>query len=101
MQLGPDQKIYRALSGTYNSGLNYLGIIENPENDGLSCNYKHNAINLGARESTQGLPPFIASIFYQIEITNQETNEIITNQSINLCVGSDYTFNIENLSPTY
>lgn len=98
LQLGPDQKIYRALSSSYFNGGSYLGVIENPENDGLSCNYKHNAINLGSKKSTQGLPPFIASLFYLIEITNEETNEVITNQSIKLCVGNNYTFNTESLS---
>lgn len=98
LQLGPDQKIYRALSASYNNGGSYLGVIENPENDGLSCNYKHNAVNLGTKKSTQGLPPFIASIFYLIEITNEASNEIITNQSIKLCTGSDYTFNAQSLS---
>ncbi|WP_111709208.1 T9SS type B sorting domain-containing protein [Lutibacter citreus] len=104
LQLGPDQKIYRALSSSYNNGTNYLGVIEYPENNGLECSYKHNEINLGLKKSTQGLPPFIASIFYQIEILNASKNdEIVTNKKIKLCVGSNYTFNTESLSgtPTY
>ena len=104
LQLGPDQKIYRSLSKTYNIGVPFLGVIENPENDGLLCNYKHDEISLGSRNGTQGLPPFIASIFSQIEITSvEDDNELITNQTLKLCVGSDYTFNSENLTenPTY
>ncbi len=97
LQLGPDQKIYRSMSYTYNAGIPFLSVIENPENDGTESSYKHNAINLGSKRSTQGLPPFIASIFYLIEIKNQENDEIITNQTINLCTGNDYTFNTENL----
>lgn len=98
LQLGPDQKIYRSLSSSYYNGLPNLGVIENPEADGLNCNYIHNAINLGSSKSSQGLPPFIASIFYQIEIINEDTNEKITNQSLKLCVGKDYTFNTEPLN---
>jgi gliding motility-associated-like protein len=103
LQLGPDQKIYRSMSATYNAGMSFLSVIENPENDGLNCNYTKNAINLGSKRSTQGLPPFIASIFYLIEIKNQETDEIITNQTLKLCTGSDYTFNTEKLTgnPVY
>ncbi|GGK52548.1 MULTISPECIES: T9SS type B sorting domain-containing protein [Flavobacteriaceae] len=97
LQLGPDQKIYRSMSATYNAGIPFLSVIEDPENDGTDSNYKHNAINLGSKRSTQGLPPFIASIFYLIEIKNQENDEIITNQNINLCLGNNYTFNTENL----
>lgn len=98
LQLGPDQKIYRTMSATYNTGLPFLSVIDNPENNGTDSNYTHNAISLGANNSTQGLPPFIASIFYLIEIKNKDTDEIITNQTIKLCTGSDYTFNTENLS---
>ncbi|REE79809.1 gliding motility-associated-like protein [Lutibacter oceani] len=103
LQLGPDQKIYRAMSSSYSTGLPFLSVIENPENDGLNCNYKNNVINLGSNKSTQGLPPFIASIFYLIEITNEVSDEVITNQTIKLCTGNNYTFKSEILpgSPVY
>ncbi|MBT8395031.1 MAG: hypothetical protein KJN66_09295, partial [Bacteroidia bacterium] len=69
LQLGPDGRIYRALSATYNVGLPYLGVIQNPNNIGAACNYIHNAINLFPNTSSQGLPPFIQSIFNsQIDI---------------------------------
>ena len=97
LQLGPDQKIYRSMSYTYNDGIPFLSVIESPENDGTDSNYKHNAVSLGSNRSTQGLPPFIASIFYLIEIKNQENEEIITNQTIKLCTGNNYSFNTENL----
>jgi len=101
LQLGPDQKIYRALSETYSKGTRYLGVIENPENDGLACNYKHNAIDLGVNNSTQGLPPFIASIFSQIEITNTDTTgsiNILNDKIINLCDGDTFNINPEPLT---
>ncbi|UMB54847.1 T9SS type B sorting domain-containing protein [Lutibacter sp. A64] len=103
LQLGPDQKIYRTMSSTYDNGSSYLSVIESPENDGNASNYIPNAISLGTNKSTQGLPPFIASIFSTIEITNNETQEIITNQTIKLCTGNDYIFNTESLdgNPIY
>lgn len=103
LQLGPDQKIYRALSKTYNIGIPFLGVIENPENDGLACNYRHAAISLNGRNSTQGLPPFIASIFSQIEITGLDNNLtpiILNDQTINLCIGDDFTATPEILTGT-
>ncbi len=76
LQLAPDKKIYRALSKTYNIGIPFLGVIDNPENDGLACNYRHAAISLNGRNSTQGLPPFIASILLPVEITDGITHKI-------------------------
>ena len=101
LQLGPDQRIYRALASTYNDGKTTLGVINDPEKEGLDCNYEDEAISLGFRSSSQGLPPFIASFFYQIEITNNENNdEVITNKTISLCTGSNYTFQPESLEGT-
>lgn len=103
LQLGPDQKIYRALSKTYNTGIPFLGVIDNPENDGLACNYRHNAISLNGKNSSQGLPPFISSIFSQIEITGFDGNltpTILNNQSIDLCVGDNFNVTPEFLTGT-
>src|SRR5690606_33558592 len=69
LQLGPDGKIYRALGATYNEGLPYLGLISEPNKVGNESNYKHNAINISPNKSSQGLPPFIQSLFnIQIDI---------------------------------
>ncbi len=103
LQLGPDQKIYRALSKTYDIGIPFLGVIENPEKDGLSCNYQHNAISLNGRNSAQGLPPFIASIFSQIEITGLDDNltpTILNDQTIDLCIGDNFNVTPEFLTGT-
>jgi len=98
LQLAPNGKIYRALSSTYEIGSSKLGVINNPEGLGFLCEYEHGTIDLGGRLSTQGLPPFIASLLLPIEITSVENNnQIITNQKVKLCVGSDYTFNAEDI----
>jgi len=64
LQLGPDGKIYRTNSETYNNGLRYLTFINNPNEVGLACDYDDtlNRVNL-TNNSRQGLPPFIASFF--------------------------------------
>ncbi len=103
LQLGPDQKIYRALSKTYDIGIPFLGVIENPEKNGLSCNYQHNAISLNGINSTQGLPPFISSIFSQIEITGLDDNlkpTILNDQTIDLCIGNNFNVSPEFLTGT-
>lgn len=103
LQLGPDQKIYRALSQSYNLGIPFLGVIENPEEEGIACNYKHEEIPLGSNNSTQGLPPFIASIFSQIEITDGNSTINLNNTTVKRCEGENYFLQPQNIegSPTY
>lgn len=69
LQLAVNGKIYRALSSQYEAGSKYLGVINNPELDGALSDYQHNAIDLSPLNfrlnlSTQGLPPFIQSLFF-------------------------------------
>ncbi|GAA4976699.1 T9SS type B sorting domain-containing protein [Algibacter aquimarinus] len=95
LQLGPNGKIYRALSATYNEGLPFLGVIENPNTIGRGCNYIHNAINLTPFNSSQGLPPFISS-FFNTEIDIIKNGESSINLA--LCDGDKYTLISENIS---
>ncbi|MBG7631073.1 MAG: immunoglobulin domain-containing protein, partial [Bacteroidetes bacterium] len=104
LQLAPNGKIYATVPVSYNNGTNFLDAINSPDEIGANCNYQSDALNLGSGMAMQGLPPFIASLLLPIEITSVEkNNEIITNQTLKLCVGSDYTFNAEILpgNPTY
>src|SRR5690606_20287452 len=89
LQLGPDGKIYRALSATYSLGLPFLGVINSPNTLGTGCNYVHNAVNLGGNNSTQGLPPFIQSFFNQkIDIIRNGNPD---STYLPLCDGDTYT----------
>lgn len=99
LQLGPDGQIYRALSSTYNDGLSFLGIIENPNIVGLGCSYNHNGVDLGFKRSSQGLPPFISS-FFNSEIDIIKNNE--SNIGLSLCEGDTYTLRSDEiLGATY
>ncbi len=99
LQLGPNGKIYRALNSTYNVGLPYLGVINNPDNLGLGCNYVHNGINISPNLSAQGLPPFIAS-FFNTQIDIIKNGESSTN--LELCDGDIYNLKSEDiLGATY
>jgi gliding motility-associated-like protein len=94
LQLGPNGKIYRALSSTYGIGLPFLGVINNPDAIGTACNYVHNAINLSPNLSAQGLPPFIASFF------NKQIDIIKNGQSssnLELCDGDSYFLTADDI----
>ena len=54
MQLGPDGKIYCSILSSP-----FLGVINNPDLPGTSCNYVNNGFNLGGRTSQIGLPNFV------------------------------------------
>jgi gliding motility-associated-like protein len=54
LQIGPDNKIYIA---KWNS--KFLGIINNPNNKGLNCNFIDNGVNLSNRFCKAGLPKFV------------------------------------------
>ena len=94
LQLGPNGKIYRALSATYQQGLPFLGIIHNPNNIGAAANYQHNAISLTPNLSSQGFPPFIQSIF-NTEVDIIRNGISVTNLS--LCVGETYTLMADDI----
>ncbi len=95
LQLGPDGKIYRALSSTYQSGLPFLGVINNPNANGFASNYQHNAISLSPNNSSQGLPPFIQSLFNtQIDIIQNG----ISTTNLDLCIGETYALVSEDIA---
>lgn len=86
LQLGPDGRIYRAMSITYPLGSPFLSVINVPNALGLLCDYKHNAINL-SRNSRQGLPPFITSFFAEkVDIIGNNS----TSTSLQLCDGDRF-----------
>jgi len=95
LQLGPNGKIYRALSASYLLGLPNLGVINNPNVAGDASNYMHNAVDLSPNLSSQGLPPFIQSLFNtQIDIIQNGTSTA----SLALCEGEFYTLVGEEIS---
>ena len=95
LQLGPDGKIYRALSSTYQEGIPYLGVIEKPDEAGLAANYLHNRIDLKGNNSTQGLPPFIQSFFSKKSLVQNADGT--SSSSVALCVGDSLSLQAEFL----
>ncbi len=82
LQLAIDGKIYFARP--YES---YLGVINQPESNGVSCNYINNGVNLNGRISKQGLPPFIQSFL------------LVTIKTENTCYGDTTSFSINSNEP--
>lgn len=96
LQTGPDGKIYRTQSLTYNQGDNHLSVINNPNEIGLACNFQFDAITL-INNSRQGLPPFIASFFTEtIDIINNPDPNV-TSTFLPLCEGESYTLMADNI----
>jgi len=94
LQLGPNGKIYRSMARTYNLGSPFLSVINNPNELGASCNYVNNAVSLGQNNSTQGLPPFIASFFVdKIDIIGSASETTF----LPLCEGETYTLIADNI----
>ena len=96
LQLGPDGKIYRTASESYNGGLPYLTYINNPNEQGQTSDYDHqnNRINLN-NNSRQGLPPFITSFFEEtIDIINDPE---ITTTLLPLCEGDSFTLTADDI----
>ncbi|MDC9722345.1 MAG: T9SS type B sorting domain-containing protein [Urechidicola sp.] len=103
LQLGPDRRIYRSLAYEYTEGLPLLGVINNPEITGAACDYSHASVGLLGNLSTQGLPPFIASIFSQVQIIGESQNgdtQVVNGQTVYLCDGEDFDIFSEVLGGT-
>lgn len=59
LQLGPNGKIYKAVNSRA-----FLDVINDPDADGLDCDYESNAVTLSSGTTAVfGLPPFVTSIF--------------------------------------
>ena len=74
MQLGPDGKIY--VTRNFDA---YLGVINNPNEYSVSCNFVHDGIYLNGKTCRYGLPTFIQSYFKKarISVTGHCTNSEI------------------------
>lgn len=63
LQLAIDEKIYRSGYKRTESGHSQLSVINNPEENGVACNFIENQVNLNGKKALLGLPPFIQSLF--------------------------------------
>lgn len=93
LQLASNGKIYWASDNS-----NVISVINNPENLGANVNYSHRSVSLGSGTSTQGLPPFIQSLFIaNLNIIDPTVTDILTD--LNLCEGD--TFHLQPDTSTF
>lgn len=59
IKLGPDGKIYVARHLTQQGGSDSLGVINTPNQAGVTCNYVHNGFYLGGKTAYYGLNNYI------------------------------------------
>ncbi len=74
LQLGPDGRIYVARYDRPNVAGKHLGVIHSPQLSGTACNYIDKAIDLGTGSSFMGLPIFIQSYFFDLNIQLETTS---------------------------
>lgn len=83
LQLAPDGKIYVAMTGQ-----TFLSVINNPNLQGIACDFSLNAVGLGGRFCYSGLPVFNQSYFAPAI------------QFQNSCVGETVEFQLSNPNVT-
>ncbi|KAG1654404.1 hypothetical protein GQR58_025041 [Nymphon striatum] len=71
LQLGANGKIYRTTAKNYFQGTPFLSIIDRPNLKGIAAKYMHDAVSLNGKTATQGLPPFIQSVFQQSRLISK------------------------------
>ena len=96
LQLGANGKIYRTIANSYTSGTPYLATVNNPNERGEAADYEHFAVNLGSRNATQGLPPFVQSFFNKTAIIRNEDGT--TSNSLELCEGESFVLQTDDIA---
>ena len=96
LQLGANNKIYRALTENFTTGTSFLGVIENPDEKGAAANYNHNAISLNGKIGTQGLPPFIQSFFDKTSLIQNADGT--TSNTLSVCEKEQFVLEAENIT---
>lgn len=83
LKMGPDGKIYVARTTTeqQGNGSSYIGVINEPNNLGLACNYVHDAIFLNGPYGTWGLNNSIEELYTCVDF------EFSLGTDIDLCPG--------------
>jgi gliding motility-associated-like protein len=82
LQLAIDEKIYRSGYSLIDNSIQKISVINNPEANGINCNFIQNKIDLKTGTSQLGLPPFITSLFlytfdYEFNCLGQSTHFFI------------------------
>ncbi len=96
LQLGENGKIYRTISNSYYEGTAYLGVINNPNAQGLAADYQHDAIDLQGKITHQGLPPFVQSFIGGENLVRNDDGTLSDNKV--LCEGESFILEADNIA---
>lgn len=80
IKIGPDSKLYVVTRALHPS----VSVINDPDIQGVGCNFIHDQVNLGGRQTFTGLPSFLTSPFYLQDIIAAVD-----------CTGSQFSFSVE------
>tara|TARA_R110000868_G_scaffold14075_1_gene65655 strand:+ start:9682 stop:12396 length:2715 start_codon:yes stop_codon:yes gene_type:complete len=95
LQMAENGKIYRTNPISYQEGISYLSVINNPSEKGATVNYQHNAISLNGKIAMQGLPPFIQSFFNKTDLI--KNTDGTTSASLAICEGDSFILEVDDL----
>ncbi len=95
LQLGENGKIYHTIANSYTVGTPFLGAINNPNERGDAAGYEYRAVDLGSRNGTQGLPPFVQSFFNKTAIIRNADGT--TSNSLELCEGGEFLLQTDDI----
>src|ERR1019366_3527269 len=94
LQRGPDEKIYVARANK-----TFLAVINNPNQQGLNCNFQDSAVTLNGKMCNMGLPNLIDSYFYSNTTVDCTTGiDELNNKSLSIKIypnPAQQFFNIE------
>lgn len=88
LQLGPDNRIYTSTRNNY-----HLGVINQPNNFGLACDFRDQQIYLGGKRAGIGLPNYPNSFLNGPQVSNFTFTSA--------CLGSTTFFAIPNFRTDY
>ena len=77
LQIGPDQKVYAAIDNAP-----YLGVVNDPNTLGASCNFVENGVWLGGKATGIGLPP---TLVFSSCLSNINVQAAFTSSDTTIC----------------
>ncbi|TMM58206.1 T9SS type B sorting domain-containing protein [Maribacter algarum] len=96
LQMANNGKIYRALSVNFETGIPFLGVINNPDTAGLAADYQHQGLALNTGTSSVGLPPLVPSFYESVDFLPKDADD---NNAIELvvCEGEPLLLEVQDI----
>lgn len=95
LQMASNGKIYRALAENFETGIPFLGVINNPNLAGILADYQHFGLALNSGTSLAGLPPTVTSFFDTVEFLPDSDSD--NRSKIDICLGQPLLLEVQNI----